>query len=217
MTDQREVRRWDLVSGDRHGWITDRIGECLAGNYVLASDFDALEAENAELRGDMDRFAYEQSREMIDALKAERDGLGARLEAATSEIEHQRDYIRERNFPEPYRIGTVIAVGKELRYVMQIVRVLHDYPDMAIEVAAYWESALTERDAALAEVDRLERIEIKYKNLCEVLNEQTALIERLRAALAIHGRHHHGCSWNGHWTTCDCGLIAALRTDAAKP
>jgi hypothetical protein len=38
---------------------------------------------------------------------------------------------------------------------------------------------------AAAELDRLSRIEIKYRNLCPVLNEQAAEIQRLQQALAF--------------------------------
>lgn len=34
-----------------------------------------------------------------------------------------------------------------------------------------------------AEIDRLTRVEEKYNNLCNVLNEQTSEIQRLRGAL----------------------------------
>jgi hypothetical protein len=40
-------------------------------------------------------------------------------------------------------------------------------------------------EAQRKEIERLERIEIKYKNLCPVLNEQAAEIDRLQRALAF--------------------------------
>jgi hypothetical protein len=52
----------------------------------------------------------------------------------------------------------------------------------------------------LVELDRLSLIEIKYDNLCPVLNEQAGEIERLKTELAAAPRvmiHEH---WNAPYT-----------------
>ena len=63
-----------------------------------------------------------------------------------------------------------------------------------------WSSIEERCNLAADELDRLSRIEIKYDNLCPVLNEQAGEIERLRAELAASPRvmiHEH---WNAPYT-----------------
>lgn len=82
------------------------------------------------------------------------------------------------------------------------------------DIGDFWNAV----DEGADEIDRLERIEIKYNNLCNVLNEQTAEIKRLRGVLAgirIVAREKHVTETESTIQVIERFVLSALEPEAS--
>jgi hypothetical protein len=72
---------------------------------------------------------------IIDALDNEVRTLrddNAKLREA---LRQERQYHRQRSFPEPFRVGTILGRAGNLSYALQILHVWHTWPNVDVEVA----------------------------------------------------------------------------------
>ena len=49
-------------------------------------------------------------------------------------LRQEREYHRQKSYPEPFRIGAVYAQRDGIRYMLPIIGQWNEYPDIAIEV-----------------------------------------------------------------------------------
>lgn len=60
--------------------------------------------------------------------------MNATIGRLRQELEYAQEAYRHVQRPEPYQIGQVFTRIGNLQYLLEIRKVLHEYPDMVIEV-----------------------------------------------------------------------------------
>lgn len=94
-------------------------------------------------------------REGAELIDIQREEI-AKLRA---EVQRCHEYIRERDFPQPYQISEVIGKTEKLDYVLPIIRTLNSYPRMVIEVGLPFQPA-----SPIADHERMESFNSLYRD-----------------------------------------------------
>ena len=50
-------------------------------------------------------------------------------------LRREQEYHRERSYPEPFKVGTILGRAGDFSYALQILHVWHNWPTVDVEVA----------------------------------------------------------------------------------
>lgn len=50
-------------------------------------------------------------------------------------LRREQEYHRERSYPEPFKVGTILGRAGDLSYALQILHVWHNWPNVDVEVS----------------------------------------------------------------------------------
>ena len=71
---------------------------------------------------------------IIDALENEVRTLREDNAKLREALRREQEYHRERSYPEPFKVGTILGRAGDLSYALQILHVWHSWPNVDVEV-----------------------------------------------------------------------------------
>jgi hypothetical protein len=100
-------------------------------------DIELTDAEIALFANE--RVPYDRSERtpLTHAAKMARNLMAARetIRDLQAKLEQEREYHRLKQYPKPFKVGSVLGRYKDLSYALQILNVWNTWPNVDIEVA----------------------------------------------------------------------------------
>jgi hypothetical protein len=78
----------------------------------------------------------------INAVESERDALAQRCERLENALQEEREMQQHRQYPEPFRVGSVLGRYENFSYPLQILHVWNNWPCVDVEVSLPFKPAL---------------------------------------------------------------------------